>query len=57
MPSNHVLINNAMEYSVPDSKTDDFLRWLQKNGCVVETGIKEVPDEPVMVISRSQTGA
>ena len=55
MPSNHVLINNAMEYSVPDSKMGNFLRWLQKYGHVVDTGIKKEPDKPVRVLSGSQT--
>ena len=45
MPSNNILINNVMEYSVPDSKMDDFILWLQENGHIVDTGIKTEPDE------------
>ena len=45
MPSNHILINNAMEYIVPDSKMDDFLWCLDRNGYAVDTGIKPEPDE------------
>ncbi len=45
MPSNHILINNAMEYFVPDSKMDDFLRWIDRNGYEADTGIKPEPDE------------
>ena len=45
MPSNHVLINNTMEYTVPDSKMDDFLWWLDGNGYAVDTGIKYRSDE------------
>ena len=40
MPSNNILINNFIEYSVPDSKMDDFILWLQENGHIVDTGIK-----------------
>ena len=58
MPSNHILINGAMEYSVSDSKMDDFLLWLKENGRVVDTGIKTEPDEIASeVISYSQTEA
>lgn len=45
MPSNHVLINNSIEYIVVDSKMDEFLRWLEHNGSLVETGLKQEPDE------------
>ena len=46
MPSNHVLINNGMEFIVVDSKMEGLLRWLKQNGGAVETGIKKEPDEP-----------
>ena len=55
MPSNHVLINNSMEFIVVDSKMKDFLRWLQHNGSKVETGLKKESDEPVRVLSNSQS--
>ena len=57
MPSNNILINNAVEYNIPDSKMDDFLLELQKNGRVVDTGIKKEPDEPASVLSSSQIEA
>ena len=44
MPSNHVLINNSMEFIVADSKMDGFLEYLEQNGHVVDTGIKKEPD-------------
>ncbi len=28
MPSNNILINNAMEYNVPDRKMDDLLNYI-----------------------------
>ncbi|KKN72928.1 hypothetical protein LCGC14_0406320 [marine sediment metagenome] len=43
MPSNHLLINNSMEYTVPDSKMDDFLEWLDRNGHAVETCLGNPP--------------
>lgn len=45
MPSNNILINNVIEYSVPDSKMDDFILWLQEYGHIVDTGVKTEPDE------------
>ena len=36
MPSNHVLINNGMEFIVVDSKMEGLLRWLKQNGGAVE---------------------
>ncbi len=45
MPSNNILINNVMEYSVPDSKMDDFILWLQGNGHIADTGVRAEPDE------------
>lgn len=32
MPSNQILINKLMEYYVGDSKMDELLKWLDKNG-------------------------
>lgn len=45
MPNNHILVNNSKEYTIPDSKMDDFLWWLDRNGNKVDTGIKPEPDE------------
>ena len=45
MPSNHVLINNGMEYIVADSKMPDFLLWLDENGSKTDTGRRPEPDE------------
>lgn len=53
MPSNHVLINNSMEFIVVDSKMEDFLNWLKENGSVVETDIKKEQDKPVLVNSQN----
>jgi hypothetical protein len=56
MPSNHILINNSMEYSVPDSKMDKFLLWLEKNGYIINTGLQKEPDEILTeTISYSQS--
>ena len=43
MPSNHLLINNSIEYTVPDSKMDDFLEWLDRNGHAVKTCLGNPP--------------
>lgn len=32
MPSNIIIINNASEFNVPDSKMPKFIKWLKKNG-------------------------
>ena len=54
MPSNHVLINNSMEFIVVDSKMNNFLRWLRRNGRAVETGIiKKNCDETVLPSSQT----
>ena len=45
MPSNHILINNSMEYFVPDSKMDEFMEWLDSKGEVADTGLRRTPDE------------
>ena len=45
MPSNHILINNSMEYSVPDSKIDNLLQWLEDNAHTVDTGLRKEPEE------------
>jgi len=45
MPSNHLIINNSMEYSVPDSKMDNLLQWLKDNAYTVKTGLKKEYDE------------
>jgi len=45
MPSNHILISNSMEYSVPDSKMDNLLQWLEDNACTANTGLRKEPDE------------
>lgn len=56
MPSNHILINNAIEYSIPDSKMGNFLLWLDKNGYPTNTGIKKETDKIIpKVISCSQS--
>ena len=44
MPSNHILINNSIEYIVVDSKMGAFLQWLEQNGNLVDTGIKKESD-------------
>ena len=31
MPANVILINNTIEYIVPDSRMDDLLLWLEDN--------------------------
>ncbi len=53
MPSNHVLINNSIEYIVIDSKMDTFLNWLEQNGSMVETGSRKELDE--VGLSNSQS--
>ena len=53
MPSNHILINNSMEFIVVDSKMENLLEFLKHNGRVVDTGIKKEPDEPILVTSDS----
>ena len=47
MPSNHILINNSLEYIVADSQMDDFLHWLNENGHVVNTGREVTSDIPI----------
>ena len=47
MPSNHILINNALEYSMSDRKMDEFIGWLNENAHIVDTGIKKESDEVV----------
>ncbi len=47
MPSNHILINNGLEYSVADCKMDELIRWLSENGHTVDTGLKKVSDEVI----------
>ena len=37
MPSNHILINNSMEFIVVDSKMEKLLRWMKRNGNKVDT--------------------
>ena len=53
MPSNHVLLNNSMEFTVVDSKMEDLLSWLQHNGSSVVTGLIKEPDEPVPLPTRA----
>ena len=48
MPSNHILINTRKAYIVADSQMDDLLYWLDENGHVVNTGIKQEPDEIIV---------
>ena len=31
MPSNHILINNALECFVPDSKMEELMQYLRQN--------------------------
>ena len=47
MPSNHILINNRLECSVPDRKMDELIGWLDVNGHTVNTGLKKEPDEVI----------
>ena len=51
MPSNHVLINNSMEFIVVDSKMEGFLTWLKENGSVVDTDIEKERETPVLISS------
>jgi hypothetical protein len=53
LPSNHVLINNSMEYIVNDNRMDEFLNWLNENGYAVDTGIKKEADETIPEITSS----
>jgi len=56
MPSNHILINNSMEYSVPDSKMDNLLQWLEDNAYTTDTGLRKEPEEIIdEAISYSQS--
>ena len=56
MPGNHILINNSMEYSVPDSKMDKLLLWLRDNAHTTDTGLKKESDDIVAeAISCSQS--
>jgi hypothetical protein len=45
MPSNHILINNALEYSVPDRNMYELIKWLGVNGYKADTGLKKEPEE------------
>lgn len=45
MPSNHILINNALEYSVPDRNMDKLIEWLKGNGYKTDTGLKREPGD------------
>ena len=49
MPSNHILINNSIEYCISDSEMDELIEWLGVNGCIVDTGIKKELDEVISV--------
>ncbi len=55
MPSNHILINNSIEFIVVDSKMDDFLEYLKQNGNAVDSGIKKELDEPFFANSQNQS--
>lgn len=56
MPSNHILINNSMEYIVRDSKMDSLLQWLKDNAHTANTGLRKESDEIVTeTISYSQS--
>ena len=48
MPSNHILINNSLEYSVPDRNMDKLIDWLKANGYKADTGHKREPDEIIV---------
>ena len=43
MPANHVLVNGKIEYSVGDSKMEELMRWLKKNGYKTKTQQKRQP--------------
>lgn len=47
MPSNHILINNSLEYSVPDRNMDKMIKWLKVNGYKANTGLIREPDEVI----------
>ncbi len=53
MPNNYVLINNSIEFIVADSKIDDFLEYLGRNGSAVDTGIKDELDKPILTNSQT----
>jgi len=53
MPSNHLLINNSLEYIVPDSKMEEFIKWLGENGEAVDTGLEKELDEIIPGITSS----
>ena len=47
MPSNHILINNALEYSVHDRNMDKLTEWLKVNGYKTDTGLKRESREVI----------
>jgi hypothetical protein len=57
MPSNHILINNNIEYVVPDRKMDRLISWLNKNGYTANTGLKKESDIPIAEDKYSSAGA
>lgn len=57
MPGNHILINNASEYSVPDRNMDKLIRWLKVNGYKANTGLKRESDEVITKDKCTPAGA
>lgn len=49
MPSNNILINNSLEYTVPDRKMDELVEWLKANGFLADTRVKgnPTPEQPM----------
>jgi len=47
MPSNHILINNSLEYSVPDRNMEELIDWLKVNGYRADTGLRRETDKVI----------
>ncbi len=57
MPSNYILINNSIEYVVPDRKMGKLISWLNKNGYTANTGLKKETDTSIVRDKCSPVGA
>ncbi len=47
MPANQVVINNGIKYYVGDSKMEELLSWLDRNGIKLEEEELKLDDEKV----------